>query len=415
MLAGTAATIGSLVVPLPHIMRKAAAQDAITIGVVTPLSGPQQLLGNFVKAGAEIGVEYVNANGGVNGRKLRLEFRDEKANPKDALVVTRELLGAGVNFQLGVISSAVALAMGPLLRNEGGIMLPSGAGTDKLNHENYTPNIFRLVDSPYARQTGLARHAITKYPKIDTWGGIIPDHEYGRTTWAMFVDGMLRLYPKMTGRQVKIEQPILVPYGSGDYKNFIAQAMRLPVEGIFTSVYGGDAVTLFQQARPYGFFDKIKAIMDSANDFMVAKAMGTQTPTMWTGTHWYFETNKDNPLSQHLYRRLVEKTGDKYPLGWASEAQAAIFAFVKAIEKTGGSTETADVIAALKGLTFDSAAGLRTIRAEDNQAIKNTELMFIEPSSTAASGFAVTDYISLDGAANIEPPTPGQRLELKTL
>src|SRR5690606_8956395 len=59
MLAGSAAAVGSLVVPLPHIMRKAAAQDTITIGVVTPLSGPQQLIGNFVKIGAEIGADYV--------------------------------------------------------------------------------------------------------------------------------------------------------------------------------------------------------------------------------------------------------------------------------------------------------------------------------------------------------------------
>jgi branched-chain amino acid transport system substrate-binding protein len=320
-----------------------------------------------------------------------------------------------VKLQLGAIASPVALAMGPLMQAEGGVHLTAGAGTEKLNHENYNEHVFRIGDNPYTRNKGLVRQIIETNPEISTWGGIIPDHEYGRTTWAIFVDAMLSLYPQMTGKQPKIEQPVLVPYGSGDYKNFIGQAMRLPVEGIYTSVYGGDAVTLYQQAKPFGLFQKIKVLIDSANEFLVATAMGNQVPVHWTGFHWYYETNKGNPLSDDLYEKYVARTNDKYPMGWAAEAQAGILAYKAAIEKNGGSTEAADVIAALKGLTFDSATGPRKIRPEDNQAIKNVELCKIEPSAQAKSGFAVTEYKRVDGASIIEPPTPGKKLELKTL
>ena len=101
-------------------------------------------------------------------------------------------------------------------------------------------------------------------------------------------------------------------------------------------------------------------------------------------------------------------------MGWAAEAQAAILAYKAAVEKAGNS-ETDAVIEALKGLTFDSATGKRIIRPEDNQAIKNVELCFIEPSAEAESGFAVTDYVQVDGAKVIEPPTPGEPLQLKAL
>lgn len=414
LLARSAAIGGATLLPMPFVNR-AFAQETITIGVITPLSGAQQLIGNFVKIGAEIGADWVNANGGIGGKQIKLEFRDDKANPNDATVVTRELLGSGVTLTLGAIASPVALAMGPLMQQEGGVHITAGAGTEKLNHEAFNEHVFRVGDNPYTRNKGLARHAIEKHPEIDTWGGIIPDHEYGRTTWAVFVDAMLTLYPEKTGKQPKIEQPILVPYGSGDYKNFIAQAARLPVKGMYTSVYGGDAVTLYQQAKPFGLFDKLDLLLDSANEFLAAKALGNQTPVHWTGSHWYYETNKGNPLSDNLYEEYVKRTNDKYPMGWAAEAQAAILAYKGAIEKAGGSTEAGDVIAALKGLTFDSATGKRTIRAEDNQAIKNAELYKLEPSSETESGFAVTDYVSVDGASIIEPPTPGQKLELKTL
>lgn len=404
----------SSTLPLFNVHRAFGAGQPIILGVVTPLSGPVQLIGNAARVGVEIAVETINAAGGIDGREVRAEFRDEKASPNDATIAARELTGMGINLQLGVMSSAAALAMGPLMEGENGIMITSGAGTEKLNHENYNPHVFRVGDNPYSRQNGMLQHLARTRPEVVKWGGIIPDHEYGRTTWAIFVDGMLTHFEKISGRKPEILDPILVPYGAGDYKTFIARAARLGVDGMFTSVYGGDAVTLYQQAKPFGLFDRTKVLLDTSNEFMVATAMGSQVPKKWTGFHWYYKANAGNPISDNLYRRYVEITGSQYPLGWAAEAQAGVLAFAGAIAKAG-STETGAVIQALKGLTYDTATGPRTIRAEDNQGIKNAELAFIEPSSTEAAGFAVTDYISLNGAEVIEPPTPGKKLALKTL
>ncbi|RBI71943.1 branched-chain amino acid ABC transporter substrate-binding protein [Roseovarius sp. TE539] len=403
-----------LAMPFLNAATASAQSGPITLGVVTPLSGPAQLIGNFVRHGAEIGADYINANGGVDGREIQLEFRDSKVNPNDASVAARELIGAGANLQLGTISSAVALAMGPLLESEGGVVITSGAGTDKLNHENYNPHVFRVGDSPVSRNAGLVRHIANSRPDIRKWAGIIPDHEYGRTTWKIFEATMRKVIPELTGEEAEIAEPVLVPYGSGDYRNYISQAMRLDVEGIYTSVYGGDAVTLYQQSQPFGLFEKTDVLLDSANEFLVATAMREQTPAHWSGFHWYYEANKGNPLSDDLYSSYVERTGDQYPMGWAAEAHAAIMAYAKAIEKTGN-TDTMDVIAALKGLSFDSATGMRHIREEDNQAVKNAELAFIEPSSSEDSGFAVTDYVSLDGETVVEPARPGKTLDLSTL
>ncbi|MFU8883732.1 MAG: hypothetical protein ACNA7Q_15325 [Rhodobacterales bacterium] len=71
----------------------------------------------------------------------------------------------------------------------------------------------------------------------------------------------------------------------GTISSAVAQAMRLDVEGIYTSVYGGDAVTLYQHANPFGLFDKIDILLDSANEFLVATAMKDQTPAHWSGFH----------------------------------------------------------------------------------------------------------------------------------
>ena len=179
--------------------------------------------------------------------------------------------------------------------------------------------------------------------------------------------------------------------------------------------YGGDAVTLFQQAKPFGLFEKTKVLVDSANEFLVPLAMKDQTPDTWTGTHWYFNGNTDNPMSKHLYDAYVQRTGNKYPMGWAAEAHAAVYAYKAALEKTGGETKADAIIAALKGLTFDSATGKRTLRAEDNQAIKSVEIIRISPKADNPDGFAVTDFVSVPGDSVVEPARPGQKLELKSL
>ena len=87
--------------------------------------------------------------------------------------------------------------------------------------------------------------------------------------------------------------------------------------------------------------------MDAANEFIVANALKTQVPKHWTGTHWYY-ANKASSLSEPFYRAYVEKTGNKMPMGWAGEAQAAVAAYAAAIEKAG-TTETKAVIAAAGG------------------------------------------------------------------
>jgi len=407
---GTTAVAGAMatgLVAAPWV-RRAHAADPITLGVVTPLSGPAEFIGKFVKNGAEVAVKLMNEAGGVNGRELALEMRDSKVNPAAATAAARELLGEGVNLQLGTISSAVALAMGPLMEQENGIMITCGAGTEKLNHENYNSHVFRPGDGPVGRNKSFARLASERYPEITEWTGIIPDHEYGRTTWAIFVDGLLTFYPEVT-----IHDPIIVPYGAGDYKSYIAQAMRSPAKGIYNSTYGGDSITLFQQARPFGLF-RDKVLVDSANEFIVANALKDNTPGHWTGTHWYNETNKDNPLSNAFYEAYVAHTGDDQPMGWAGEAQAAVAAYAKAVEMAG-STETAAVIKALKGITIDTVTGKRLIRAEDNQAVKDVELMYIEPDASAPRGYKVTETIRIDGESVIEPATPGEPMQLKTV
>lgn len=392
--------------------RMAVAQSGpLKIGLITPLSGPQEFIGSYVKSGAEIAVDQINQAGGIMGRQVSLEVRDDKANPAAALAAARELLGAGINLHIGGISSAVVLALIPVMQQENGIFVTCGAGTEKMNHENYSPNLFRPGDSPDARTRAQAKLMAQRYPDIVKWAGFVPDHEYGRTTWGIYADALREYYPSIAKKKVEVLEPILMPYGVSDYRNSITQALRQQADGVFNCTYGGDAITMFQQARGFGLLTRYKVICDAANEFLLSRGLKQQTPPYWTGMHYYAEANKGNPLSVKFLADYLAKTKDPEPLGWAAEAHASIYMLKMAIEK-GKSSQTKAVIDNLKGLTWDTVTGPRTMRPEDNQAIKDVEIVHIV-ADAGEKGYKVDEFFKLDGKLTIFPPTPGQKLVLK--
>lgn len=385
----------------------AQSNAPIRIGLLTPLSGPLQQGGMAVKNGAEVAVDQINKAGGVLGRPLQIVARDDRASPAAAVAVAKELLAGDINLLMGTLSSAVALALIPVMQQENGILITSGAGTEKLNYENYSPNVFRVGDPPDTRGRALAKLMAQRHPDVTRWTGLVPDHEYGRATWSIFVDGLLEFYPALTGKKPEILDPVLTPYGVADYRNSIAAMMRQRADGLYNSVYGGDAVTLFQQAKGFGMTQRFKAVCDVSNEFIIARALKSAVHPHWSVLYYDPEGNKGNPLSNRFIADYIAKTNDREPLGLIAEAHSGVLALAKAIA-AAGSTDTRAVIAKLKGLTWDTVTGPRTIRTEDNQAVKDVEIVYLEPDAGSPSGYKMAHYTKVDGKTTILPPSPGK-------
>jgi len=77
----------------------------IAIGITTPLSGPAAAWGNTAVA-AEAWARHVNEQGGVNGRKLRVEIRDDGYNPTRAVGNLKEMHDK-VFMNVGLLGSAI--------------------------------------------------------------------------------------------------------------------------------------------------------------------------------------------------------------------------------------------------------------------------------------------------------------------
>src|SRR5437588_5620455 len=65
---------------------------AVTIGSTQPLTGPAAPGYSEIAPAAKAYFDYVNANGGVNGRKINLKYVDDAYNPTQTVTLTKQLV-----------------------------------------------------------------------------------------------------------------------------------------------------------------------------------------------------------------------------------------------------------------------------------------------------------------------------------
>ena len=81
------------------------SEEEVVFGVTAPLSGPAAAWG-AVAAGARAWADHVNAEGGVNGRRIRLLMKDDAYTPGRAVANISEMEGE-VLALLGMVGTAV--------------------------------------------------------------------------------------------------------------------------------------------------------------------------------------------------------------------------------------------------------------------------------------------------------------------
>ncbi|HEY0844513.1 MAG TPA: ABC transporter substrate-binding protein [Noviherbaspirillum sp.] len=94
--------------------------DAILLGQSTALSGPLAELGNDTSAASRAYFNYINAQGGIHGRKIRLITLDDGYNTEKGVANTRQLIEKdGVFALFNVLGTPANTALLPVIAQAG--------------------------------------------------------------------------------------------------------------------------------------------------------------------------------------------------------------------------------------------------------------------------------------------------------
>src|SRR5438045_1807977 len=134
------------------------AQAPIKIGVIEPLSGPVAASGNYVRMGAEIARDWINAKGGVNGRKIELVIEDNKSDPKEAASAAEKLIVRDkVPAIMGAWGSSMTLAAMPKLEEYGVPMVVETSSAASVTKRG-NPWVFRISPPSEMEALGLEQY-----------------------------------------------------------------------------------------------------------------------------------------------------------------------------------------------------------------------------------------------------------------
>ena len=97
-----------------------APTGPIIIGASTPLTGGVAHFGQHARWGAELAIAEANAKGGALGRKIEMDFQDNRCNPAEAVKSVTQMLSEKKYAAIfDGLCSSVALAIMPLVERAG--------------------------------------------------------------------------------------------------------------------------------------------------------------------------------------------------------------------------------------------------------------------------------------------------------
>lgn len=135
------AALGTSACADPEGSSSAQTGEDIQVGMIFAQTGEVSALGVSARTGAISAINYVNANGGVDGRKLNVHFCDDGGDVARVATCTRQLLDEGVVAVVGPITSPLSLAAAPL--TEAAKIPQFGLGSATALTQPVKPYLFR--------------------------------------------------------------------------------------------------------------------------------------------------------------------------------------------------------------------------------------------------------------------------------
>jgi len=151
--------------------------DTIKIGMVYSLTGSAAAWTEFGKKAADMAVEEINADGGINGRKIELIYEDGQTNPTKTVSAFTKLVDVdGVDVVVGDVWSFITNPMIPLAGSKKVVLIsPTVMDASVENQNEYFFTTSHTVES----QRSAIEAFFEKNPEIksvyslcwnDAWG-----------------------------------------------------------------------------------------------------------------------------------------------------------------------------------------------------------------------------------------------------
>ncbi len=346
----------------------ASAQQTIKIGLIMPYSGQfadtATQMDNAIKL-------YMKQNGdSVAGKKIELIRKDTGGVAPDvAKRLAQELIVRDkVDLLAGFILTPNALAVGDVSADAKKFMVVMNAATAIIT-----------MKSPY-----MARTSVTIPQLNETFGAwvhksgikrvytMVSDYGPGHDAEQSFQQGFKEAGGEVVGS-------VRFPVANPDFSPFVQRAKDLNPEAIFIFVPGGVQPAAIGKALADRGIDTRKTKILGQGELTEDEArqsMGDASAGIITVYH--YDHNHDSALNRAFVKAFNEAYAGRNPNIFSIGGYDGMHLIYEALKKTGGNTDAEALIAAVKGMTWESPRGPVTIDPETRDIIQTVYIRRVE-------------------------------------
>jgi len=341
------------------------AQDVVKIGLVMPLTGVLGPVGKQAVAGARL---YLAQHGDmVAGRRIELIVRDDASVPDNSKRITQELIVSDKVAILGGGLTPNVLAIAPLVNESKTATVVMVSGTSVVTERS--PYFVRTSWTHAQQASVLANWAAKSGSRRATI--ISSDWAPGHEASGVFAS----TFAKAGGEVV---ETLKVPLANPDFAPFLQRARDGNPDTLFAFVPASQAAVLAKQFVERGL-DKsgIKLIGpgDITDDEDLPGMSDAMTGTVTAG---FYSVAHPSAANKDYVAAFKKANADVRPNFISVSAYDGMHLIYEALKKTGGKTDGDTLVAAMKGMSWESPRGPVSIDPETREIVQNIYIRRVE-------------------------------------
>ena len=324
----TAAAAADATIAAAGASSEASSDKVFKIGGIGPVTGAAAVYGLAVKNGAQIAVDEINADGGINGYQIEFNFQDDEHDAEKSVNAYNTLKDWGMQVLMGTVTSAPCVAVADKTNADNMFQItPSGSSVECAQN----PNVFRVCfsdpDQGAASATYIAENKLAE--KI----AVIYDSS------DVYSSGIYEKFAAEAANQGLeiVDAEAFTADSNKDFSTQLQKAKDAGADLVFLPIYYTEASLILKQADTMGFAPKffgcdgMDGILQVENfDTKLAEGLMLLTP---------FAADAQDELTQKFVTSYKENYGET-PIQFAADAYDAIYAIKAAMEEADITPET---------------------------------------------------------------------------
>lgn len=266
----------------------------IKLGATFPLTGEVASYGVHAKNGIQLKTNELNAQGGINGKLVEIDYQDDKNSIKDAVSIFNRFATIDkYPVVFGSAGSSVSLALVPIANKQKVILMSPVSSSSQLSFEggNF---FFRTVPSDNLQAEMLANWVFSN--NIRKVAIVYTNNSWGKP----LTDGFRRTFTQLGG-EVVFEEGVLEK--SSDFRTIILKLKEESFDAIVSPTYPKEGGILVKQLRENGLITKLYGGDNWGSPEFLAIAQNSAEGVFFT-----FPSDSKSPL----YGNFAENYNETY-------------------------------------------------------------------------------------------------------